>query len=137
MRERAGELAKIRANVEVLIKVYAADQRIVADLGRIKILMAKATSETEYILNNTDAETADVMRGLMTIADVIRAVRKARDDQHFIMMEWGPVIAKWQNLEMVRSPEVDKSLSATYQFIAKRFSTGKSLMKSRDGAPKG
>ena len=61
----------------------------------------------------------------------VRAVRKARDDMHFILMEWDPVIARWQNLEMVRSPAVDKALTATYQFLAKRFTTGKSLMKKK------
>jgi hypothetical protein len=45
----------------------------------------------------------------------------------FILMEWDPVLAKWQNLEMVRSQEIDKALSVTYQFLAKRFSTGKSI----------
>ncbi len=131
LRDRAKELLKIRANVEALIKVYSADQRVVADLGRVKMLMVKAIAETDDVFNNIDAETADVMGALMSIDDIIRAVRKARDDVHFIMMEWDPVLAKWQNLEMVRSQEIDKALTMTYQFLAKRFSTGKSIMKSR------
>ena len=131
LRDRARELLKIRVNIEALIKVYSADQRVSADLGRIKLLMVKAIGETDTIFNNIDAETADVLSALMAIEDIIKSVRRARDDMHFIMMEWDPVLAKWQNLTMVRSQEVDKALSVTYQFLAKRFATGKSIMKSR------
>ena len=91
--------------------------------------MARGLNETDNILNGVDAETADVMNALMSIDDVIRAVRRARDDLHFILMEWEPVIAKWENLAMVRSPEVDRALAATYKFLALRFDTGKSLIK--------
>lgn len=131
LRDRAKELFKIRANIETLIKVYAGDPRVSADLGRIKLLMVKATDETDEVFNAIDAETADVMSALMSIDDIIRAVRKARDDVHFILMEWDPAIARWQNLAMVKSQEVDRALSETYQFLAKRFATGKSMMKAR------
>lgn len=135
LRDCALELKKIRANVETLIKVCSNDQRIVSDLGRIKLLMAKATAETDDIFANIDAETADVLSALMSIDDIIRAVRKTRDDVHFIMMEWDPIVAKWQKLEMVRSKPVDSALSDTYQFLAKRFSTGKSIMKKKVKEP--
>jgi hypothetical protein len=135
LRERSLELRKIRANVEALIKVYSGDQRTSADLGRIKLLMSKAVLEVDDTFSNVDAETADVISALMSIDDIIRIVRKARDDMIFIMLEWDPVIAKWRNLEMVRSPEVDRALSVTYQFLAKRFSTGKSI-RSRAETPK-
>lgn len=127
-RERTLELRKIKANVEALTKVYT-DLRGSADVGRVKMLMAKGLNETDNILNSVDAETADVMNALMSIDDVIRAVRRARDDLHFVLMEWDPVIAKWEGLVMVRSQDVDRALLATYQFLASRFSTGKSLMK--------
>jgi len=131
LRDRSKELFKIRANVELLIKACSSDARVSADLARIKMLMVKATGETDDVFNAVDSETADVLGALMSIGDIIRVIRKARDDMHFILMEWDPVIAKWQNLEMVRSQEVDRAMSVTYQFLAKRFSTGKSLMKSR------
>ena len=127
LRDRAREVLRVRANVEVLIKVYSGDQRMSADLGRIKILMVKAVAETDDVFNNIDAETADVLSALMAIDDIIHVVRKARDDLIYILMELDPVLAKWKNLEMVRSPEIDRALSVTYQFLAKRFSTGKSI----------
>jgi hypothetical protein len=127
LRERTLEIAKIRRNVEALTKVYT-DLRGSSDVGRVKILLERAINEVNGILDNVDAETADVMNALMSIDDVIRAVRQARDDLHFILMEWDPVIAKWQNLAMVRSQEIDRALTATYQFLASRFATGKSLM---------
>lgn len=132
LRERTKELTKIQANVQALTKIYT-DIRGSSDVGRVKLLMEKGVNETDGILNNVDAEAADIMSALMSLDDVVRAVRRARDDLHFVLMEWDPVIAKWQNLAMVRSQEVDRALMATYQFLASRFSTGKSLMK-RAGA---
>ncbi len=132
LRERTLELRKIQVNVELLTKIYT-DLRGSADVGRVKTLMVRGVNETDNILNAVDAETADVMNALMSIDDVIRAVRRARDDLHFVLMEWDPVIAKWQNLAMVRCQDVDRALLATYQFLASRFSTGKSLMKKAGG----
>jgi len=128
LRERALELRKIQANVEALTKIYT-DVRGSADVGRVKLLMVRGINETDNILNAVDAESADVMSALMSIDDVIKAVRGARDDLHFILMQWDPVIAKWQNLTMSRSQEIDRALSDTYKFLASRFSTGTSLMK--------
>ena len=105
--------------------------RTSAEINRIKILITQGISELDDILNNVDAESADVLGALMSIDDVIRAVRDARDDLHYILMEWDPVIAQWKGLEMVRSQEIDKSLSATYKLLAKRFDTGKSIVTKR------
>ncbi len=99
----------------------------------MKILIVKGINELRDILDNIDAESADVMGALMSIEYIIKAVRKARDDLHHILMEWDPAMARWQNLNMVKSQEIDKAMSITYQFLAQRFSTGKSLMKKKDG----
>ncbi len=134
LRERTREVGKIRANLDILTKVYSADQRMSADISRMKILIVKGVQEAQNILDNIDAETADVLGALMSIEEIIRSVRKARDDLHFLMMEWDAPLAKWKGLNMVKSPEIDKALSATYQFLAMRFSTGKSLMKKKGAA---
>jgi hypothetical protein len=128
LRERALELKKIQSKVEGLTKVYN-DIRGSADVGRVKLLMVRGLNESENILNNVDAETADVMNALMSLDYVIKAVRQARDTLHFLLMEWDPVIAKWENLALVRCQEIDRALLATYQFLASRFDTGKSLMR--------
>ncbi|MHB1206200.1 MAG: hypothetical protein ACYCZX_11565 [Rhodospirillaceae bacterium] len=133
LRERAQDVSKIQINLETLTKVYSADLRVSADISRMKILIVKGINELRDILDNIDAESADVMGALMSIEYIIKAVRKARDDLHHILMEWDPAMARWQNLNMVKSQEIDKAMSVTYQFLAQRFSTGKSLMKKKDG----
>ncbi len=133
LRERAQDVSKIQINLETLTKVYSADLRVSADISRMKILIVKGINELRDILDNIDAESADVMGALMSIEYIIKAVRKARDDLHHILMEWDPAMARWQNLNMVKSQEIDKAMSITYQFLAQRFSTGKSLMKKKDG----
>lgn len=131
LRDRALELKKIQANIEALVKVYT-DLRGATEVGRVKILIAKGVNEPDNLLNIVDAETADIMNALMTIDEVIKQVRRLRDDLHFVLMEWDPIIAAWQDKAMVRSVEIDRALAMTYQFLAIRFSTGKSLMnKSR------
>lgn len=128
LRERSLELKKIQHNLEVLKRHYN-DVRGSADITRVKMLMKRGWNEINGILNNVDAETADVMNALMSLDHVIKAVRRARDSLHFTLMEWDPVIAKWQNLAMVRSQDIDRAMLATYQFLASRFDTGKSMMK--------
>ncbi|MGE3333140.1 MAG: hypothetical protein AB7I36_05815 [Rhodospirillaceae bacterium] len=128
LRERSRELKKIQSNVESLKKAYN-DIRGSADISRVKLLMVRGLNELDNILNNVDAETADIMNALMSLDYVVKAVRHARDTLHFLLMEWDPVIAKWENLALVRSQEVDRALLATYQFLASRFDTGKSLMR--------
>ena len=140
LRERAHEVVKIQQNLEALTKVYGSDLKVSADIGRMKILIVKGANELRDILDNVDAETADVLGALMSIDAVIKSVRRARDELHYILMEWDPTMAKWQNLNMVKSQEIDRALASTYQFLAQRFSTGKSMMKSKPGAtpaPKG
>ncbi len=135
LRERSLEIRKIRTSLEKLTKVYNDDIRTSSDIGRIKILIAKGLSELSDILGNVDAESADILGALMSIDEVVRSVRKARDDLHYILMEWDPVIAKWKNLQMVRSQEIDRALSTTYQLLAKRFETGKSIVTKRQASP--
>ena len=135
LRERAQEVVKIQANLETLTKVYNTDLRASADITRMKILIVKGIDELRDVLDNIDAEVADVMSALKSIDNIIKSVRKARDELHHILMEWDPTLAKWQNLNMVKSQEIDKAMASTYQFLAGRFSTGQSLMKrQQDGA---
>lgn len=131
LRERTLEIRKIRKSLESLVKVYADDLRTSADIGRIKSLTDQGIREFDDILDNVDAESADVLGALMSIDEVVRAVRRARDDLHFILMEWDPVLAKWKGLDMVRSQEIDRALSATYKLLAGRFETGKSIVSKR------
>lgn len=136
LRERAHEVGKIQLNLETLTKVYSGDSRTSIDIGRMKILTLKGTNELRNILDNIDAESADILGALLSIDSIIKAVRKARDDLHHILMEWDPTMAKWQNLTMVKSQGIDRALSVTYQFLAQRFSTGKSLMTRPQPGPK-
>lgn len=128
LRERSGELHNIQKNLGILTKAYN-DIRGSSDIRRVKMLMERGIGEADKILDNVDAETADVMNALMSLDFVIKTVREARDALHFLLMEWDPIIAKWENLTLVRCQETDRALLATYQFLASRFETGKSLMK--------
>ena len=119
------------ADLTFVDEVYNNDPRISAEIGSMKQLMVKAANELNDVLDGIDAEASDVLGALMSIDDIIQAVRRARDDLHHILMEWDPVISRWQNLEMAKSQPIDRALAATYQFLAQRFSTAKSIIKRR------
>ncbi len=136
LRERAHEVTKVQHNLETLTKVYAGDARASAEIGRMKILIVNGVHEVRDVLDKVDAETADVLGALKSIDAVVKSVRKARDQLHHILMEWDPVLAKWQNLDMVRSQDIDQAMATTYHFLAQRFATGKSMIASRPKAPK-
>ena len=131
LRERANEVGKIRRHLEILTKVYNNDLRTSADIGRMKLLIVKGINELTRVFDSVDAESADVLGALMSIGTVIAAVRRARDELHYILMEWDPVMENWKSLRMVKSQAIDRALSATYQFLASRFATGKSIMQRR------
>jgi hypothetical protein len=132
LRERCQDVFKIHGHLDALTKTYNNDPRVSAEIASMKQQMVKAANELNDVLDGIDAEASDVLGALMSIDDVIQAVRRARDDLHHILMEWDPVIIRWQNLEMVKSQPIDRALAATYQFLAQRFSTAKSIIKRRD-----
>jgi len=133
LRERSQELDKISKGLEKLTQVYSDDQKVSGDIGRMKILMAMGLEENQKILNDIDGETSDVLAALMTLDGLVNKIRKARDDLHYQLMEWDQIIEKWQKLEMMRGQPVDRALSTLYQFLAKRFSTAKSVMSRKSG----
>ena len=78
----------------------------------------------EIVLKTPDLDAAV----LQTIDKAITEIRTTRDTVHFILMDWDPLIAQWQDLPVERGVAADKALGALYKFLASRFSTGKSLM---------
>ena len=135
LRERCFEVRKIRKNLATLKKVYNDDIRTSSDIARIKTLIGMALGELDDILNNVDAESADILGALMSIDEVVQSVRRARDDLHYILMEWDPVIALWKGLPLVRSKDIDTALSAAYKLLAMRFNTGKSIVSKKKVGP--
>ena len=131
LRERCEQITRIRAHLDRLTKVYTNDQRMVDEIGRCKLLMTDGMREIFTPLALIDAKISDILGVLKAVDDVIAAVRQTRDDIHFILMHWDPVIAKWQDLEPAKSQPIDKAMIALYQFLAGRFATGKSLIKKR------
>jgi hypothetical protein len=128
LRDRCEQIQLIRKRLEPLAKIYHEDKRIFGEIGRLKLLMVDGVREVFTPLAMTDAKTADIVGVLQSIDRAIADIRKARDDVHFILMEWDPIIAKWENLTLERSAEVEKAMTAVYKFLVVRFQTGKSLL---------
>ena len=67
------------------------------------------------------------MGALQTIDDAIAAIRSARDTIHFIMMQWDPVIARWQAIVPEKSQPAERAIQPLH--------TGKSLLGAGLGTP--
>jgi len=128
LRDRCEEVSKIRKKVDAFVRVYADDKRIGGEVGRVKLLMVEGVREIFTPLAMADARTADVMSMLQTIDKAIDDIREVRDTVHFILMDWDPVIEKWQDLAVERGGDAEKALSVVYKFLARRFPSGKSLL---------
>jgi hypothetical protein len=120
LRERCDQVKLIRLHLDKLIKVYTNDQRMTDGMREIFTPLAIQ-----------DARLSDIVEVLKTVDAAIADVRQTRDDIHFILMHWDPVIAKWKDVEPTKNKAVDKALIALYQFLAARFAIGKSIMKRR------
>jgi hypothetical protein len=131
LRDRCEQLNHIRKKLEGFAKVYHDDKRVFGEVGRLKLLMVDGVREVFTPLAMTDAKTADIVGMLQTIDKAIADIRKARDDVHFILMEWDPIIAKWENLALERTALAEKAMTTVYKFLVVRFQTGKSLLSSR------
>src|SRR5262249_33672249 len=134
LRERCGKVSRIKRMLGRLIKEYTQDQRMVDGINRCEVLMKEGWRELRTPLSDVDAKIADVMASLQTIDDTIAAIRTARDTVHFILMQWDPVIARWQPLVPEKCQAVEKALEALYRLLASRFPSGKSLMRRPAGA---
>jgi hypothetical protein len=131
LRDRCEQIQLIRKRLDALARVYHDDKRIAGEIGRLKLLIVDGVREVFTPLAMTDAKTADIVGMLQTIDKAIADIRKARDDVHFTLMEWDPIIAKWENLAIERNAASEKAMSALYKFLVVRFQTGKSIMNKR------
>jgi hypothetical protein len=131
LRDRIRQVSRIRTLLKRLIKAYTNDQRAVDEMNRCRVLMKEGWREISAPLAAIDQKITDVMAALQTIDTAIATVRQTRDDIHFILMQWDPVIARWQNLVPDRGQPAEKALHALYRLLAGRFPSGKSLMARR------
>lgn len=104
------------------------DRRAIDEIRRVKLLFDQGVEEYEKIFTEVDAQTSEVIGALKTLEQQIEYIRKTRDNLHFIMMGWDPIIKKWKETPLDRTHRVKLNLQDTYRFLASKFNTAKSLL---------
>jgi hypothetical protein len=89
-------------------------------------LLRAPIAEFDATFDLIDAQTGDVLNLIQTFGAQVEFVRESRDDLHCRLMKWDELIAKWQTLEMARSPAAISLIKETYRFTAHNFPQMKS-----------
>jgi hypothetical protein len=131
LRDRFTLIPKIGEKMVELGKSYGSDRNAKMELNRVQALLQTGIQEYSDIFAEADAQTGEIVAALKSIERQVGYIRKIRDDLHCLIMQWDPHINDLGKWHTRRVPETDKALSNLYRFLAPRFSSGRSLLKSR------
>ncbi|MBL8631019.1 MAG: hypothetical protein JNM81_15405 [Rhodospirillaceae bacterium] len=127
LRERFLSVRNIAERLIVLRRLYSSDARVKDEIRCIGLLLGKAIQEYEKIFFDVDAQTSEIIGALKSIDRQIKYIRQRRDELHYIMRVWDPIIGQWSELKNERSRAMDKVLTATYRLLAPRFTISRSM----------
>jgi uncharacterized coiled-coil DUF342 family protein len=121
LRERCGLIKQIYGKLNKLASIYRQDHSVTEDLVRIMQLLRAPMSDYESTFRLVDAQTSEIMNILKKYQAQVNFIRETRDDLHNRFREWDDLIVKWEELEVVRSPEAEALIKETYRFAAYHF----------------
>ncbi len=121
LRERCGCVKFIKDQLNRLMKLYRHEKSVAEDIVRVLQLLRAPIAEFDATFDLIDAQTGEILNLVQTFDAQVEFVRESRDDLHCRLMKWDELIAKWQALEMLRSPEAVSLIKETYRFAAHNF----------------
>src|SRR6266404_5825863 len=104
LRERCAAIKRINMAMARLMKIYRADKSVVEDIVRILQLLREPSAEFDNTFDFIDAQTAQILDVLQRFDEQVKFVRDMRDQLHCSLMKWNELLAKWDALEVARSP---------------------------------
>ncbi len=134
LRDRYSMIGKIAKALTVLGKSYGSDRSAKTEHNRVEQLLQLGIDEFTGIFAAADAQTGEIIAALKTIDRQITYIRGVRDDLRSILMQWEPHIRNLSKWHTRRTPDTDNAFSELYRFLAPRYSSGRSLLKRREGA---
>jgi hypothetical protein len=133
LRERFGFAKQIVGTLSRLSKVYGNDRAVTEEIVRILQLMRQPLSDFEATFGLIDAQTSEILNILQKYDQQVNFVREMRDDIHFRLRIWDPLIEKWggQGLTrpgtaLARTGEAEALIKECYRFAAQNFLQGQS-----------
>jgi hypothetical protein len=121
LRERCTAVKRINTAMARLMKIYRADKSVVEDIVRVLQLLREPSAEFDSTFDFIDTQTAQILDVLQRFDEQVKFVRDMRDQLHCSLMKWNELLAKWEALEVVRSPEAEALIKASYRFAAHHF----------------
>lgn len=132
LRDRFSKIPEIEQKMVELGRSYAGDRGAKMELNRVQTLLKSGIAEYLALFSEVDAQTGEIIAALKSIDRQVAYIRQKRDDLHFLIMQWDPHIEDLPKWHTRPHPETDKALHSLYRFLAPRFSSGRSLLASRN-----
>ncbi len=121
LRERCAAIKRINETMARLMKIYRADKSVTEDIVRILQLLREPSAEFDTTFAFIDAQTAQILVVLQKFDEQVKFVRDMRDELHSRLMKWDELLAKWEGLEVARSPQAEALIKESYRFAAHHF----------------
>jgi hypothetical protein len=121
LRERCAAIKRINETMVRLMKIYRADKSVTEDIVRVLQLLREPSAEFDTTFEFIDAQTAQILVVLQKFDEQVKFVRDMRDDLHCRLMKWDELLAKWEGLEVARSPQAEALIKESYRFAAHHF----------------
>jgi hypothetical protein len=130
LRDRFLKVAGVLQKLQHLRSHYSGDTKGREDLQRVSQLAAKAVSLYTKKFEEVDAQTSEIIGALKSLERQVEFIRRTRDDLHFILRDWDPILPKWDTTALKRSRPIDLLISDTYRLLAGKFTSARSMLKA-------
>lgn len=131
LREAFAVVPGILIKLRQVADIFSGDMRLMDTLERVKSLMRKGVNEYQGIFADLEKQTSDIVGAMKDLDTHIELIRERRDKLRYLQMKWTPLVRAWADIVLGQGARVQDLLGRTYRFLATRFDTSKSLMKSR------
>ena len=121
IRERFDGARGISQKVARLLALYKTDRFVGDNLTRVATLMAGPLAAFETMFANVDAMIADIIGICQKYEERVAALRVMRDDLFELYLMWEPVLARWQEQEIIKSKPTEESVRLLFQFLARHY----------------
>lgn len=132
LRDKFGEIARLDGRLKSVAEHNRGDRRTCGDIDRVRAILKTAVAQFTTIFRQADGLTGKIINALKRLEEVVAFIRKARDELHFLTIEWEPILKAWRAITSSSSPALVKAVDQTYRFLAQRFNSARSLVV-RDG----
>ena len=121
LRDHYAKIKKISTNLGRIASIYRRDRATSEEINRMQILIDPVIRKFDADFIDIDAQTGEVMVILKNFQPTIEKIRQTRDTLHQHFMVWREMVEKWDGMIIEESPQIERLLRETYQFLARNY----------------